>query len=444
MESVNRKELLKKFEEQKEFMQERIQSGIEQNRKGYCRIKLKDEDGNPVKGAKISVKQKTHEFKFGANIFMLDELETEEKNEKYKEYFANLFNMATIPFYWSDLEPEKGKQRYAADSPKIYRRPAPDLCIDFCTKHGIEPREHALCYERYFPKWLRGKDTFTVKRELSRRIQEVAERYAEHIPTMEVTNEMDWEPSTAVTEFYNEEDYIEWCFKETRKYMPANKLAINEWAGIWDCAGRNRDWYFMQIERALKNGASIDAIGMQYHMFLKTGDAVKKTRRFYDPQHLYKIMDLYSKFNKPLQITEVTIPAYSNSEEDEQLQADILTNLYSIWFSHPNAEQIIYWNLVDGYAAFAPQGDMTSGENYYYGGLVRFNFTKKPAYYAIENLIKNVWHTDMECVSNEDGNAVFKGFFGEYDVDIEAGGKKINKTIAHKKINCCNEIEITL
>ena len=75
--------------------------------------------------------------------FMLDELETEEKNKKYKKCFAELFNMATLPFYWRDLEPEKDKQRYDKDSPKIYRRPATDLCIEFCEEHGIEPREHA-------------------------------------------------------------------------------------------------------------------------------------------------------------------------------------------------------------------------------------------------------------------------------------------------------------
>ena len=82
-------------------------------------------------------------------------------------------------------------------------------------------------------------------------------------------------------------------------------------------------------------------------------------------------MDLYSSFGKPLQVTEVTIPAYSNSEKDEALQAEIIEKLYSIWFSHPNMEQIIYWNLVDGYAHVetddqavidASQGDMTIGE----------------------------------------------------------------------------------
>ena len=45
---------------------------------------LRYKDGNNVSGVKISVKQKSHEFKFGANLFMLDEFENEEKNELYK------------------------------------------------------------------------------------------------------------------------------------------------------------------------------------------------------------------------------------------------------------------------------------------------------------------------------------------------------------------------
>ena len=92
-------------------------------------------------------------------------------------------------------------------------------------------------------------------------------------------------------------------------------------------------------------------------------------------------------------------------------------------------EQIIYWNLVDGYAAFAPQGDMTAGENYYYGGLVRFDLTPKPAYYRIKNLIQNKWHTEASITSDESGRAKFKGFYGEYDVKITVGEKVIDKKI---------------
>ncbi|MBR5187114.1 MAG: glycoside hydrolase family 10, partial [Clostridia bacterium] len=125
---TDRQQVLELFEEQKDFFNEKISNGIENYRKGNAEIQIKDSHGNPIQNTKIKIRQTSHEFRFGANIFMLDELETPEKNEKYKKYFADVFNMATLPFYWETLEPERGMPRYAKDSPKIYRRPAPDLC----------------------------------------------------------------------------------------------------------------------------------------------------------------------------------------------------------------------------------------------------------------------------------------------------------------------------
>ena len=74
------------FEEHKDFFEKNVPAGIEKNRKGDGKIILKDKNGAPIKGAKIKINQKSHEFRFGANLFMLDELETEEKNEKYKKW----------------------------------------------------------------------------------------------------------------------------------------------------------------------------------------------------------------------------------------------------------------------------------------------------------------------------------------------------------------------
>lgn len=127
------------------------------------------------------------------------------------------------------------------------------------------------------------------------------------------------------------------------------------------------------------------------------------------------------------------IPAYSWEAEDEKIQAEIIGNLYKIWFSHPNVEQIIYWNMVDGYAHLqdpdpenikASQGDMTIGENYYHGGLLRFDLSPKPAFYTIKNLFEKVWHTEEEIITNESGKATFRGFYGEYEITIN--GKKYN------------------
>ena len=432
-------DVFKNFTEQEDFMKEKVNSGIEENRKGYFKINIPG-----AKNIRIKTVQKDHEFRFGANIFMLEQLETPEKNKLYQEYFAELFNMATLPFYWNTLEPEQGKPRYQKNSPNVYRRPSIDLCMEFCEKYGIEPREHALAYETFFPDWLRDKDTFTVKQEYIRRCREISKRYADKIRTIEVTNETTGWGGFVTPEFFESDDFIEWCFKETEKHFPSNQLVINDYTAAWNNEGRNRDVYFMQIERALRNGAKIDAIGLQYHMFFKKEDELANVvPRCYNPKHLYKVMDLYARFNKPLQVTEVTIPAYSNDAQDEDVQAEVLKNLYSIWFSHKNMEQIIYWNTTDGYAYKAEPGDMTAGENYYYGGLIRFDFTKKPAYNTLYNLIHKEWKTAAEITTDDNGTARFKGFYGKYDITFELNGKTYTKEIYCSKSKK-NEFDITL
>jgi len=439
----DRRQILDLFEEQKDFWEKRANEGIEQHRKGDAKIKLTDKDGNPISNAKIKVNQKSHEFRFGANIFMLDEMETEEKNEKYKKYFTDVFNMATLPFYWSATEPEMGKTRYEKDSPKMYRRPPIDLCMEFCEKHGIEPREHALAYDRQFPNWVSDLSVEEVKLALERRYSEIAERYADKIRTIEVTNEMCWPSEQRKSAFYDENDFIEWCFKLAEKYFPGNQLGINETQAFpWEGRGRSADQYYAYIEANMLKGARIDAIGMQFHSFVRREREYDRTRMLFNPQNLYQKMDLYSNFGKPLQVTEVTIPSYSWEAEDEEIQAEIIDKLYTIWFSHPNMEQIIYWNLVDGYAFVrdpnpekiaATQGNMTVGENYYHGGLLRYDLSPKPAYFKIKELLKERWHTEEEIVTDENGVADFRGFFGDYEVKIIADGKKVSESISHRK-----------
>ena len=432
------KRILTLFEEHKEEINERVSYGIETYRKGNATLRLVDPTGAPVANAKVKLKQIRHAFRFGANLFMLDELESEEKNEAYKRYFSDLFNMATLPFYWDALEPERGKTRYTKDSPKRYRRPTPDRCIEFCESRGIEPREHALAYEGFFPKWLYHASVEEVKEELERRFSEIAERYAHKIPTIEVTNEMSWPHGR--TAFYDEPDYVAWCFRMAEKYFPNNQITVNECTELaWMDRCRATDKYYAYLEANLLRGVRMDAIGMQYHLFYRREELYEKAgKTLLDPMRLYKTMDLYGRFQKPLQITEVTLPAYSWDSEDEELQAELLEYLYSIWFSHPKVEQIVYWNLVDGYAHLwdpdpekikASQGDMTLGENYYHGGLLRFDLSPKPSYERLRELVQNRWHTEETLVTDGQGNATFRGFFGDYALEIEADGRAERKEI---------------
>ncbi len=111
-----REDVMKYFNEQREAFDARVEAGIEQYRKGDATLTVTDAPA----GTTVEVEQLTHAFRFGANIFMLEEMETEEKNALYKERFAELLNLATVPFYWRDLELEEGKPRFAVDSPKVY------------------------------------------------------------------------------------------------------------------------------------------------------------------------------------------------------------------------------------------------------------------------------------------------------------------------------------
>lgn len=396
----------------------RISEGIERNRKGFFKVTVTDGEGKPV-DATVKIKQKSHEFKFGCNMFMLDEIpDSKEKNEAYKEKLKAFFNILTVPFYWDATEPEDGKTRYDKDSEKIYRRPPTDLCVEWCEKNGIEPREHALCYDHFFPEWIKSKTPDEIKFYLDRRMREVSERYASRIPTIEVTNELAWDTGSP---FYFEPDFVEWCFKTAEKYFPANKLGINDWCGFWDQPASPANWYYTEVENAMLKGARVDAIGMQYHMFFRREHYFNATRKYYNLDHLYAIMDRFSHFNKPIEITEITVPAFSNDPADERLQADIIEKLYKVWFSHEKTEKIIYWNLADGYAAFTTPGNMTDGENYYYGGLLRFDMSEKPAYERLRHLITEEWHTELTAKSGES----FKAFYGDYDIEVTANGKSV-------------------
>ena len=438
---------LESFRKNAHWVEERTQKGIEESRKGNFSVSFTDENGTAVSGVNVQLKQKTHDFRFGCNLFMLDELETDEKNETYKKLYPEMFNIATLPFYWNDLEPEQGKPRFAKDSPKVYRRPAPDLCVEYCQEHGIEPKLHCLCYDQWSPRWL-PRDVPTIKNLLEKRIREIAERYHNVIPTMEVTNETYCneydEPTRRSTPFFREEDYVEWSFETARKYLPNTNLIINEGTNqTWSTYKYKRTPYYMQIREALRNGASIDSIGLQYHLFHKDEATTKRKKKVYDPEIIFGLLDTMADFHKPLQITEVTIPAFSANAEDEAAQAEVMTWLYKIWFSHPNMEAIIYWNMVDGYAAFAEQGDMTCGENVFHGGLLRFDMSKKPVWYAMHDLIHKTWHTELTDNTGADNVLSGRGFYGEYEVEATVNGKTVT-TCIHVKKGEENKFTITI
>ena len=431
---------MKAYNEHKDEVDARIAAGIEKNRKGWCKVRLTDENGKPLSGKKIKVNQKKHDFKYGANIFMLDEFKDEADNVEYRRFFKEYFNLATVPFYWGNLEPVEGKPRYAKDSEKIYRRPAPELCMEYCEENGIDAKLHCLVYESWIPNWAEKLPLDEVKKKYEERFRQISERFSGRMFEFEVINELLCEETWGKKSILSEQrDIIEWSFNLARKYFPDETLVINEGNPIPGLARADyRSAYFMMIEKALLNGAPIDKIGLQNHLFTGANahtseeyeKSVKSGTYMNNPMTYFKGLDIIADLGLPLELTEVTVPTFGDTAEDEELQADMLKLWYSVWFSHPAVDTIVYWNTVDGYAYDAPDGKWL--ENNCRGGLFHHDLTPKKSALMLKKLFGELWHTDLEITTDKDGYAEFRGFFGDYTAEAE--GKKFEIAI-HKNEN---------
>lgn len=417
-------------------VEQRIAAGIQANRMSDAVVRCIGPDGTPRPNAAVRIEQTRHTFLFGANIFMLGGFPTPEENRRYEETYQRLFNYATVPFYWSDLEPEPGKPRFAKDSPSIYRRPPPDAVVEFCQKNRLAMKGHPLVWHQWYPKW-RPDEPSELMRLIEKRIAEIAARYGDAISRWEVVNEPLERTKHAVAWCNLPEGYVLHALRTAHRQFPATaRLMLNEATSFsWLQFSEERSPYFQHIREMLDGGARVDEIGMQLHVFSEKSWQSLLAGQQFAPLDLFKVLDRYSDFGRPIAITELTFPTLPNTPEGEADQTKVVRNLYRLWFSHPRVNAISWWNLVDNTAAL--------GEDKWNAGLVHRDFSPKPAFTALDQLINRDWKTQLTVTSGASGAATFRGFHGEYTVTAQAGGKTVRKSFVLKKADA-NEWVIQL
>jgi endo-1,4-beta-xylanase len=393
---------------------ERMQRDTERHRKSDATVEVTEPGGKAIAGATLEIRQQTNEFLFGCNLFVLGQLTTPELNHKYEDAFAHLFNFATLPFYWRELEPEAGKPRFAADSGDIWRRPPPDRLLKWCQAHQITPKGHALLYakNKFMPDWTTRNDPETFRREAAQHLSGIAGRYGGEIPVWDAINE-EMPRRIHFREWHAvPDDYLVWCFQEASRLFPQDvKLLIND--GQLQAHYDTGD-YISLAKEVMQSGAHIGGIGMQFHV---TRDSVL-SGKLYAPAHLCDVYAALGRLGLPLYITEITVPGVG--ENGAELQAAIVENYYRLWFSTPMMAGITWWNLGDGTAY--------ENENQVLGGLLDAEMNPKPAYRALERLIHEEWRTRLTLKTNAQGQVVFRGFHGDYEVSAESGGRTVKQS----------------
>ena len=379
-----------------------IDRQIEKNRKADAVVYLKD----AAVGAEVKVEQTSHEFIFGSNIFLYGQLDSPEKNRAYEATFGELFNSATLPFYWKTLEPVKGQPRYTADSPYEYRRPATDPRVDFCEQKGVHMKGHAMIYgirSWGHPTWM-SDDREVMEQEFEAHIKELAKRYKGRIHNWDVVNECLNQANRGVMP----DDYTYKSWSWAMKYFPKSvTFNSNECDMRWDTQRIRR---YVEIVRDLVDrGARVDYMGIQMHILRpKLASAIAAGESdVLNPDKIWERLNILTEAERPIFISEVTVSATDDSEEGRAIQKMLARNLYRIWFSHPQVAGITWWNMVDGGAV--------AGEPSY-SGLFDMDMKRKPSYEALDNLINHEWETCLSTKVDAERNISFRGFRGDYKI----------------------------
>ncbi len=395
-----------------------IDERIEKYRKADATFTLEG-----VAGKKVRVEQKTHEFQFGAHLFNFDQLGSDDLNAKYKSYYGKdkLFNAATIPFYWKEVEPEEGKYRLDSDyrdtaefwnnvkepeKQPHWRRPCPEPLIEFCEANGISMHGHPIIYYRIMPSWMKMVPEYlpTLTQKTRDHARMLARRYQGRLDSWDVVNESVHPEGWTKRYPIEPEDYTFMTWEVVQAEFPADvKLAIND---SW------RDVYPPFIKGLMDRDAKIDVLGLQMHIFgskpmqeIAAGKDCITNGTSWKPRDVEKYLRELDKLERPIHLSEITIPAPDTSAHSEAMQAQVTRDMYRLWFSWPSIYRITWWNVVDG-CGYA--GEPTKS------GLFTRQMEPKPVYYAMDQLINHEWKTNMTLDADANGTISFRGFKGNY------------------------------
>lgn len=349
----------------------------------------------------VCVRQVSHAFSFGSNIFGL--VRNGAELDRYRETISALWNFGTLPFYWGRYEPEEGKPeaRGVLDAAR------------WAVDRGFTTKGHPLCWHTVCADWLLKYDNDTILGKQLDRIRRDVSLYAGLIDMWDVINEVVIMPrfdryDNAVTRICNHIGPVELtlrCFRAAREANPRATLLINDFLLSPE--------YEQLIERLLDRGCPIDAIGLQTHQH--TG--------YHGVEYTLGVIERFGRFGKPLHFTEATIlsgapvprevqdlndykvAVWPSTPEGEQLQGEQVGEYYSAIYSRPEVQALVWWDIRDGAWLGAP------------AGLVRRDYTPKPAFQRLEQLIKGEWwFHETELGADGHGCVHFTGPAGRYEI----------------------------
>lgn len=311
-------------------------------------------------------------FLFGCNFFGFPHLGSE-----YNQRFRELFNYATLPFYWKSFEPTLGQPDY----------PRLDAMAKWLGDADITPKGHPLVWfhEAGIPDWLRAKPYRAIRRMVADHVKAVTEHYRDRIPYYDIINEATGLRSANQLDF-SPEQFVELADVAARAAQagyPQVTRIINScclWAENVAFQTAIQRSPFQYVQACIEAAVPFEAIGLQI---------------YYPHQDLFEIDRLLERFirlGKPIHITELGVSSAPGRDDQSQLgempglwhapwsetiQADWVEQFYTLCYSKPAIEAVTWWDFAD------------QGHFWPFGGLLNSKLQPKESFYRLKQLIQS-------------------------------------------------------
>ncbi len=390
-----------------------LDQAIREHRTAKVNVTLTHQ-GALLAGQDVMVKQVRHRVLFGSNwcestiALANGELAGRKKElaERRNHHFLQLFNQATLPFYWGRFEQRRGQP----DTQRILNT------ARWYRAQGCVTKGHPLCWHTLTADWLLSLTNSEILEAQIARIQRDVARFAGAIDMWDVVNEAVIMPvfdryDNGITRICRELGRIELIrrmFETARATNQKAILLLND----FDVSPA----YDILVEGCLEAGIPIDVIGIQSHMHQgywgveKTQFVLEQFARFKKPIHFTENTLVSGRLMPPeiVDLNDYQVSEWPSTPEGEERQAQEVVLHYKTLMAHPLVEGITWWDLSDGGWLNAP------------AGLLHQDHTPKPAYEALLKLIKGEWWlAPTKMTTDANGQISFKGFLGEYEVSLD-------------------------
>lgn len=307
------------------------------------------------------------------------------KHEDFTKRFSELFNYATVTHYiwdtWYELfEPREGQYNWGVK----------DDIVNWLVENGvrIEGRPLFWFHPAVTPDWLKNKNFDELKKYVEKHTHDLVSHYGEMIQEWEVVNEYhDWgnihnHTPEQITEI------VRLACDKTKETNPNVVRILNNCHPFADYVARGR-MAGMDATRPLRSprqfikdlidaDVDFDVLGIQIYFPQR------------DLSDIARLLERLAVFGKPIYITEIGASSNLNQVDkggvwkepyawhrhwDEELQADWLEQVYTIYYSKPNIKAINWYDFSD-FRPFIMNG-----------GLVREDCSTKLSFHRLKNLL---------------------------------------------------------